>query len=123
MCNSLILVYWDHFFLFYFSFLEDISPFFLLPFLWGHWYHCFGLLMTSAPGFKVRMGTLIHPLYRLDLRFTSGVTPADLLMARIAAKPFSSTYLRAVIGQVRNEDLSQCDTRKADNLPTMPARQ
>ena len=32
------------------------------------------------------------------LRFTSGVTPADLLAASMAADPFSSMYLRAGIG-------------------------
>ena len=26
-------------------------------FLWGHWYPCFGLLMTSSPGFKARVGS------------------------------------------------------------------
>ena len=27
-------------------------------FLWSHWCHCFGLLMTSAPGFKARVDLL-----------------------------------------------------------------
>ena len=37
------------------NFLEDISPF-----LWGHWYPCFGLLVTSIPGFKARLGSLFR---------------------------------------------------------------
>ena len=32
--------------------------------LWGHWYPCFGLLMMSPLGFKVRMGSLIHTRWR-----------------------------------------------------------
>ena len=56
--------------------------------LWGHWYPCFGLLVTSPLGSKVRVGSLIHTWQRIhdvgSLRFTSGVTPADHLMASMA---------------------------------------
>ena len=31
----------------------------LKSFLWGHWYHCFGLLVTYPLGFKARVGSLI----------------------------------------------------------------
>ena len=31
-------------------------------FLLGHWYPCFGLLVTSPLGFKARVGSLIHAL-------------------------------------------------------------
>ena len=34
--------------------LEDISPF-----LYGHWYPCFGLMGTSPMGFKARFCNLI----------------------------------------------------------------
>ena len=37
-----------------------------------------------------------------SLRFTSGVTPADLLAASMATEPFSFTYQQADIGGVRN---------------------
>ena len=51
-----------------------------------------------------------------SLRFTSGATPADHLVASIAAKPFSSTYLWASIGGAWNWDLlchhSQCETAR-----------
>ena len=47
------------------------------------------------------------------LRFTSGVTPANLLAASMAAKPVSSTYLRADVG-------GAADERSADWA--MPAR-
>ena len=31
---------------------------------WGHWYLCFGLLVTSPLGFKARLGSLIRTLWR-----------------------------------------------------------
>ena len=40
------------------------------------------------------------------LHVPSGVTPASLFVASMAAKPFSSTYLQAGIGGARNWDLS-----------------
>ena len=53
-----------------------------------------------------------------SLRFTSGVTPADLLASSLAAKLFSSMYLQAGIGGARNWDLlyhhSRCETRQVD---------
>ena len=33
-------------------------------FLWGHWYPCFGLLVMSPLGFKVRVGSLIYTWWR-----------------------------------------------------------
>ena len=64
--------------IFFIKFLEDISPF------------CratdtpvFGLLVTSAPGFKARVDPVAcmfsSPPCNGFLRFTSGVTPANLL--------------------------------------------
>ena len=47
------------FFFFFFKFLEDMSPF-----LWGHWYPCFGLLVTSPLGFKARVGSALFELSR-----------------------------------------------------------
>ena len=52
-----------------------------------------------------------------SLRFISGVTPADLFAASMAAEPFSSTYLWVGIGGSRNLDLcaattSGCETRQ-----------
>ena len=62
--------------------------------LWGHWYPCFGFLVMSPLGFKVRVGSLIHTWWRHicdvhSLRFTSGATPADLLTASMAASRYS----------------------------------
>ena len=41
------------------------------------------------------------PVCNRILRFTSGATPADLLMVRMAAEPFRSTYLLTSIGGAR----------------------
>ena len=73
-------------------------------FLWG-------LFWTSDDvylGFQSQGGS---PCLRVSLpscilRFTSGVTPADLLAASMAAELFSSTYLRTSIGRARDPDLS-----------------
>ena len=59
------------------------------------------------------LGGGIHDTH--SLRFTSGVTPADLLVASLEAELFSTTYLSAGIGGAHNWDLScchsQCETR------------
>ena len=31
-----------------------------MSFFWGHWYPCFGFLVTSPLGFKARVGCPIH---------------------------------------------------------------
>ena len=64
-----------------------------MSFLWDP---CFGLLVMSPIGYKARVGSLIRAWQRC-MRFTSGVTPADLLLASMAAKLISSIYLRAGI--------------------------
>ena len=56
-------------------------------------------LGLSALGFRARVGRGLH--VTCSLRVTSGVTPANLLLASMAAKPFSSTYLQAGIGGAR----------------------
>ena len=40
-------------------------------------------------------------------RLTPGVTPANLLVASMAAETISSVYLQAVIGGAGNQDLSR----------------
>ena len=56
-------------------------------FLWGHCYPGFGLLVTSALGFKARVDFSLACFlaYVLVLRFTSGVTPADCIEVSMAA--------------------------------------
>ena len=66
--------------------------------------------------FQSQSGQPYSHLVTHSLRFTSGVTPANLLVASMTAKPSSSTYLWAGIGGVQNQDLlcchSQCKTRQ-----------
>ena len=63
----------------------------------GHWYPCFGLLVTSPwfskPGWIPHLRAL-SPACNEFPRFTSGVTPADCIEVSMAAKPFRSTYLQ-----------------------------
>ena len=69
-----------------------------------------GLLVTSPLGFKARVSSLIlwkrRTWYICSLRFTSDVTPADLLTATMAAKQVSSMYLWPGIGGAQMRDLS-----------------
>ena len=80
--------------------------------LWGHWYPVLDfwwcLLSVSKPEWVAlfALGGGVHDV--CSLRFTSGVTPADLLVASMAAKSFSSTYLWTSIGGTWDQDLSHC---------------
>ena len=63
--------------------------------LCDHWYPCFGLLVTSTLAFKAKVDPLLVcflPSCNGFLRFTSGATPADLLVVSRAAEPFWSRY-------------------------------
>ena len=67
---------------------------------------CFGLLAMSALGwFQSRDGYIrLHastPALNGFLRFTSGVTPTDLMVARKVAKPYLIhilAYIQALVG-------------------------
>ena len=96
----------------FFKFLEDISPFCGandIPVL-----EC--LIWVSKPEWAalLALGGIVH--VTCSLRFTSGVTPADLLVASMAVEGLSSMYLQAGIGRAQTHDLSccgsQCDTRQ-----------
>ena len=65
--------------------LEDITTFVrpLVP--------LFGLLVTSAPGFKIRVDPIVcasSTTYNGFLRFTSGMTPVNIWTTGIAVNPF-----------------------------------
>ena len=79
----------------------------LIPLFWNSGDVC--------PGFKHQVGFphlyALLPLYNGLLRFTSGVTPADLLVASMAAEPFQSTYLRTSIGGLKRAAASQHATK------------
>ena len=70
---------------------------------WGHWYPCFGLLLTSPLGFKARVGSALFELCGgvcdiCSLRFTSGVTPLPVYIASIAAGHFPDMRVSAEVG-------------------------
>ena len=44
-------------FFFFIKFLADTCPF------WGHWYPCFGFLVTSPLGFKARVGSALFAMF------------------------------------------------------------
>ena len=79
-----------------------------MSFFWGHWYPCFGFLVTSPLGFKARVGST-NVMYS-PLRSTSGATHANLLVAGIAASHFPRcmcrgwTWLRFERAITRTED-------------------
>ena len=50
--------------LFCFCFLSSFCQTHSHVLCWGHWYPCFGFLVTSPLGFKVRMGPVLFPLRR-----------------------------------------------------------
>ena len=84
----------------------------------GLWWH---ILWVSKPEWAalIILARGIHVTH--SLRFTYGATPANLLVASIAAELFFSTYLQAGIGRAWNQDLSchYCLTvwDQADTLP------
>ena len=86
-----------------FKFLEDTSPLCgatktpVLDFWW-----C--LLWVSKPEWAAFFVLGEGVCYTFP-RFVSGVTPADLLVASMAAELFSSTYLQTGIGEAQNQDL------------------
>ena len=76
----------------------------LIPLFLDFWW-C--LLWVSKPKWASlsALGGGIH--FTHSLRFTSGVTPADLLAASMTAEPISSTYLWPGIGGAWMGDLSR----------------
>ena len=83
---------------------------------WGHWYPCFGFLVTSPLGLKARVGSALFPIFCggecnvHSPRFTSGATLADLLVASSAAGHFPTcisrggTWLRFERATAQTED-------------------
>ena len=85
--RPIVFVHLSYPFFFKKNYLEDMSPFCetLIPPVLNFWWR---LLWVSKPEgvalFSLRCVPYTFP------RFTSGVTPADLLVARMAAESFSS---------------------------------
>ena len=96
------------------------------PFLWGHWYPCFGFPVKSPLGFKARGGSLIYTWQRHMNYILPEIhlwcNTCQPLGSQQAAKPFSSMYLWAGIGGAWKWDLL-CHHNltvwdQADALPT-----
>ena len=72
--------------------------------------------------FKARVDSLAYilsPAYNGFLRFTSGVTPADLLAASMAAEPFHSpTCVQVFMGFKSRIKCASASCDKTDALPT-----
>ena len=108
-------------------FTWDLSYFFLKvfggheSFLWGHWYPCFGLLVTSPLGFKARVGSALFKLSRgvcvtLHIPWDSlWRDTCQSLGSQHGSWAISSTYLQG-IGWTPNQELLcrrwQCEIRQ-----------
>ena len=89
-CNCLF--FWGFFKI---KFLADTCPF------WGHWYPCFGFLVTSPVGFKVRVGFTLFTFCGgkcnvHSLRSTSVAILTNLLAA--GAQTVTSSHACAEVG-------------------------
>ena len=129
--NSILFKKYMQKFLSYFFFFFFF--FFLINFcwthvhLWGHWYPCFGLLVTSPLGFKARVGSALFELCGgvrdidlRSLRFTSGATHLPVYNASIAASRLPHMRISAEVGC---RDLNRRPpARQSDALPTRPRR-
>ena len=82
-------------FFFFLKFLADTHVLF-----GGHWYPCFGFLVTSPLGFKARVGSALFAFAEenvmyISLRSTSGATLANILAA--SAQPVLSPHTVAEV--------------------------
>ena len=99
---------------FFLKFLVDTCPF------WGHWYPCFGFLVTSPLGFKARVGSALFAIFCggecnvHSSRFTSGATLADLLAA--GTQPVTSPHACAEVGLGSDSNV-QPHEQKTNALP------
>ena len=87
-----------------------------MSFFWGHWYPCFGFLVTSPLGFKARVGSALFAIFaEANVMYIPQDSPlvlplADLLAA--GAQPVTSptcmcrggTWLRFERATARTED-------------------
>ena len=101
--------------LFFLNFFKQI----LVWVVWGHWYPCFGLLVTSPLGFIARVGSLTRAWQRyVCYTFPEIHLWCDTcwpLSSQHGSWAISSTYLWG-IGGTRNQELSchrsQCEIRQ-----------
>ena len=101
------------------KFWEDTSPFCGADAC----YPCFGRDVTSALGFKARadVSCAFSPVRSGFLRFTSGVTPASLLMASMEASHVSYMHLAEVGCWVQAGDLPHSKQTRSPLSPIILA--
>ena len=90
-----------------------------MSFLGGHWYPCFGFLVTSPLGFKARVASALFAFCRGKCnihspRSTSGATCANLLAA--FAQPVTSSHACAEVGLGLDSN-GQSPGQKTNALP------
>ena len=91
-----------------------------MSFFWGHWYPCFGFLVTSPLGFKARVGSALFAIFCggecnvHSPRFTSSATLADLLAA--GAQPVTSPHACAEVA-LGSDSNRQSSRQKTNALP------
>ena len=74
-----------------------------MSFFWGgHWYPCFGFLVTSPLGFKASVGSALFAFCGGECnvhspRSTSGATRAYLLAASITATPVPTSLVNNLL--------------------------
>ena len=92
---------------------------------WGHWYPCFGLLVTSPLGFKARVGSALFAFFcggkcsEHSSRSTSGATHADLLAAGVQPVTFPHACEEVGLGLDSN---GQSPRQKRNALPLCQRR-
>ena len=112
-----------------------------LLFLWGHWYPCFGLLVTSVLGFEVRMNPLflcsitcikrviqIHLWYKTSWPLVASMEAEHFLIYALAhtskwdLNPGSSIPLHSVTDTLRmnNADLAKYEIHMHEKYQIWP---
>ena len=81
---------WENFFFFFF-FLKFFCRTHSHVLFWGHWYPCFGFLVTSPLGFKARVGSALIRIAEANVMYISWDPPlvlhiADLLTDSIVGR-------------------------------------
>ena len=77
---------------------------------WGHWYPCFGFMVTSSLGFKARVGSALFAIFvEVDVMYIPQDSPLVLHMltsCQPAAQPITSPHACAEMGRAiaRTED-------------------
>ena len=91
-----------------------------MSFFWGHWYPCFGFLVTSPLGFKARVGSALFAIFaEANVTYIPQDSPlvlhfADLLAAGM--QPVTSPHACAEVGLGSDSNV-QLHEQKTNALP------